>query len=986
MSNFRAVKQQFNFMKQFLFWALSFFYLSEQCSAQTNLTSYVNPFIGTGGHGHTFPGAVLPFGMVQLSPDTRVDGSWDGSGGYHYSDNFIYGFSHTHLSGTGCSDLGDILLMPMASSPSPDNKLYGSRFSHTHEKASPGFYEVLLDDEKIKVELTVTPRVGIHRYTFPKPEEANVIIDLLHRDKTLACMLRIIDSTTLVGYRISEAWAKKQHVYFVIKFSKPFIKMEYLVKGSFKPQLTKMTGGAQGGYFRFNVSDGKPLLVKVGISSTGIEGAVKNLEAEATHWDFDKYKIAAEETWNRQLQKIEVTDPDKDKMTTFYSALYHCCIHPSLNMDVDNQYRGRDEKLHTATGFTNYSVFSLWDTYRALNPLMTIIEPKRTSDFINTFLVQYQQSGRLPVWELAGNETDCMIGFHSVAVIADAMAKGIGGFNRTLAYEAARSAAGYTAFGIPLFNRNGYLQVDDESESVSKSLEYGYDNWCVATIGKLIDEKEDVSLYLKRAQAYKNLFDEKTGCMRPRKNGDWLSPFYPSEINNHFTEGNSWQYSFYVPQDIEGLIKLHGGRENFEKKLDELFSTSEKTQGRDQADVTGLIGQYAQGNEPSHHMSYLYNYVGQPQKTIERIHRICKDFYFNAPDGLIGNEDCGQMSAWYVFSSMGFYPVCPGRPIYNVGEPQFKKIKINLDNGKNFVITADASLNQPVKEFDLNGKIQLMPFLEHSALITGGNLDFKYAANASGNYGTKIPPPSFHFPPLIPAPLVVSASQVFKDKLEISIAKVNADKGLCVYTRDGKEPTRKSEVYKEQPFLVDTNTTVKVKVYTDRDSSATTIAQFFKIKYDYDIAITSTANPQYTSEGSQTMIDGIVADVNWRKGNWLGYEAQDFECVIDLKQEKEINYLALNFLQDSRSWILFPVSVSFYVSTDNKNFTLVGTMDNAIKPEDQEVRVQKFAKELTQKTNTRYIKIAAKNFGKLPDWHIGKGGDVFIFVDELEIR
>lgn len=954
--------------------------------AQNSLTGYVNPFVGTGGHGHTFPGAVLPFGMVQLSPDTRVDGSWDGCGGYHYSDDFIYGFSHTHLSGTGCSDYGDILLMPMLGAPSADNKIYGSKFSHASEKASPGFYEVMLEDDKIKAELTVTPRVGIHRYTFPKSPEAHIILDLLHRDKVINCGLRMMDSTTITGYRVSEAWAKKQHVYFVMKFSKPFTKIEYFNKGSLIQVLTKNAGRLEGASFTFNTTDGKPLLVKVGISTTGIEGAVKNLEAEGKSWDFEKYKKDADDIWNRQLQKIEVSDTDKDKVKNFYTALYHCSIHPSLNMDVDNQYRGRDELLHTAKGFTNYSVFSLWDTYRALNPLMTIIEPKRSADFINTFLVQYQQSGRLPVWELSANETDCMIGFHAVSVIADAMVKGIGGFDANLAYQAMKAAANYTGYGIPVFNKNGYLQVDDENESVSKTLEYAYDNWCVARVGKLL-KKEDVTEYLKRAQGYKNLFDAQSGCMRPRKNGNWLTPFYPSEVNNHYTEGNSWQYSFYVPQDIEGLIKLHGGKENFGKKLDELFTTSQKTRGREQADITGLIGQYAHGNEPSHHMAYLYNYIGKPQKTIERVRQICSDFYTNTPDGLIGNEDCGQMSAWYVLSAMGFYQVCPGNPVYATGEPLFKSVKINLENGKKFSISSDALLDQPVKALVLNGKPQINPFFDHSALMLGGTLAFVYTAPAGIReaYGSKVAGSSIQGPEVIPSPVIIAPSQVFKDKLEVSMANVNINIATIYYTTDGSEPTKKSLPY-TNPFVVSKNTTVKARTFAGPDTSRTTVADFFKIKYDYTVRIRSKVDPQYAAEGPQTMIDGIIAGENWRKGNWLGYQAQDFECIVDMNETKEIQEVALNFLQDSRSWILLPTSVSFYSSADNANFTLLDTVSSNVKPEDQKVQVVKFEKKLPEKVSARYIKIVAKNAGKLPDWHIGKGGDAYIFVDELEIK
>lgn len=971
-------------MKLFQLLRLLPVFLCYNFSAQVNYSDHVNPFIGTSGHGHTFPGAVLPFGMVQLSPDTRVDGSWDGSSGYHYSDKAIYGFSHTHLSGTGCSDWGDVLIMPTIGEPSLNNGIYSSPFDHKNEKASAGFYQVLLNDGKIKAELTVTPRVGIHRYTFPNSNQANIILDLLHRDKTLKCGITIIDSVTVSGYRVSQAWAKKQYVYFVMKFSKPFKNAELGSGKKFSSGLK--TNQAEGAYFRFNTDSKTPLMVKVAISSTSIEGAMKNLKAEATHWDFETYKSDAKAAWNKQLQKIIVEDKDPAKMATFYTALYHASIHPSLAMDVDNKYLGRDFKVHTAEGFTNYSVFSLWDTHRALHPLFTVIEQKRTVDFINSFLNQYKQSGRLPMWELSGNETDCMIGFHAVSVIADAMAKGIDGFDKNLAYEAVKAAANYSAYGLPTFNKNGFLQVDDESESVSKTLEYGYDDWCVAQVAKMTGNVADAPLYLKRSQAYKNLFDVSTGNMRPRKNGGWLTPFYPSEINNHFTEGNSWQYSFYTPHDLEGLVKLHGGKDNFERKLDELFTTSEKNKGRDQADVTGLIGQSAHGNEPSHHMAYLYNFIGKPQKTIRRTQQICNDFYKNTPDGLIGNEDCGQMSAWYVFSAMGMYPVCPGNPQYVLSEPIFNSVTINLENGKSFLITSSASKKE-VTGVSVNGETTQRSYLEHATLIAGGKLDFLYAlaAGQKNTYGSQADAPRSGIVSgdLVPVPLIVASSQVFKDKVEVSIVPININGVNNVYTTDGTEPVHSSTRY-AAPFTIDKNSVVKTKAFSLNDSSGTTTARFFRLKYNYDIQIRSKANAQYAADGAQTLIDGMTSDVDWRKGNWLGYQAQNFECIVDMKEKRSIGYLGIDCLQDTRSWIIFPIQVNFYSSDDNINFTLIGSVDNAVKADDYKVQSQSFG--LQKNLTARYIKIEAKNFGRLPEWHEGKGGDAYIFVDELEIR
>jgi predicted alpha-1,2-mannosidase len=959
--------------------------------AQSKYSSYVNPLIGTGGHGHTFPGAVLPFGMVQLSPDTRVDGSWDGCSGYHYSDSVIYGFSHTHLSGTGVSDWGDILLMPVSQLQSMEQKNYASSFSHKSEKASAGFYEVTLRKDKIKAALTVTARTGIHRYAFPSDKNQALLVDLLHRDKTLDCDLHLLDSVTVSGFRISEAWAREQHEYFVMKLSKPVKRIRYAKNKQLQDLLSRSAEGkVEGAVFEFDANDEQVLLVKVAISSVSEAGALKNMEAEAPHWDFEKYKTEAEQAWNKELQKIEVSDTDKNKLTIFYTALYHCFIHPSLNMDVDGRYRGRDQQIHTADGFTNYSVFSLWDTYRALNPLLTIVQPSRTSDFINTFLVQYKQAGRLPVWELSGNETDCMIGFHSVPVIADAITKGIRGFDTTLAYEAMKSASNDQNFGVPMFNKQGFLQVDDESESVSKTLEYGYDNWCIARIAGLMGKKEEEALYLRRAQAYRNLFDDATRLMRPRKNGNWLSPFYGSEINNHFTEGNSWQYSFYVPHDITGLIKLHGGKINFEKKLDELFTTSEKTRGREQADVTGLIGQYAQGNEPSHHMAYLYNYLGAPHKTVKRVQQICNDFYKNRPDGLIGNEDCGQMSAWYVFSAMGLYPVCPASEEYALGLPLFKNIKINLDNGNSFLINNTTSPAQSIFDVKINDKTNSRPAIAHQTIISGGNLQFlvdskNKSKSPYGQAASSIQSLPLPYPMLIAAPLIASPTQVFKDQLVVKITPLNKDSNECTYTTDGSEPTRSSKKY-TKPFVLDSNCVVKARTFSATDSSAVSTAVFYKIKYSYGVQLKAKANPQYAVEGAQSLIDGINGSVNWRKGSWLGFQGQDFDCRVDLHREKQISRISLNTLQDTRSWIVFPREVSFYGSSDDKNYELLGTVINSIQPDNYELLLQNFQAKPLNKKPLRYIKIKAKNYGKLPAWHQGSGGDAFIFADEIEIE
>ena len=699
-----------------LLFILSIFIFNAQ-----NFAQYVNPFIGTGGHGHTFPGATVPFGMVQLSPDTRIDGSWDGCSGYHYSDKVIYGFSHTHLNGTGVSDYGDILLMPTMEKPSLDSKDYSSEFSHQNEKASAGFYQVNLKKFNINAKLTSTKRVGFHEYTFNKKGNANIILDLNHRDKLLEGEVRIINAKTIEVFRRSEAWATNQYIFARIEFSKP---MKISASRKDKSNSSTFSGQNLALAFSTSVKEGEKISVKVALSPTSYEGTRKNMLAEGKSNDFEVIKKNAERDWNKELSKIEVTSSDQNKLSVFYTALYHTMMQPNLAMDIDGKYRGRDNKIHTAEGFDYFSVFSLWDTFRAYHPLMTLIDKKRTSDFINTFIKQYEEGGRLPVWELASNETFCMIGYHSVSVIADAMAKNIRGFDYEKAYEASKKSAMEDHFGLNAYKQKGYIGLEDEHESVSKTLEYAYDDWCIAQMALILNKKEEYDYFMKRSQSWKNLYNPETGFMQTRKNGSWLQPFEPREVNNNFTEGNSWQYSFFVPQDIEGLIAFHGGKQKFEKFLDALFSASEKTTGRAQVDITGLMGQYAHGNEPSHHIAYMFNHANNPKKTQYWVNHILKTQYNTTPNGLSGNEDCGQMSAWYVFSSIGLYPMNPASTEYEIGSPLFEEATINLQNGKQFVIKAKnvSDKNIYIQKAILNGEPLKSTFITHEDLEKGGEL------------------------------------------------------------------------------------------------------------------------------------------------------------------------------------------------------------------------------------------------------------------------
>ena len=591
----------------------------------------------------------------------------------------------------------------------------------------------------------------------------------------------------------------------------------------------------------------------------------------------------------------------------------------------------------------------MWDTFRGAHPLYTLIDKKRTADYINTFIKQYEQGGRLPVWELASNETDCMIGYHSVSVIADAMAKGITGFDYEKAFEASKASAMRDVLGLEAYKKNGFISMDDEHESVSKTLEYAYDDWCIAQMAKLLKKQEDYQYFMMRSQNWKNIFDWETGFMRPKKNGGWDKPFDPREVNNNFTEGNSWQYSFFVPQDIEGMIQAYGGPEKFEAKLDEMFNSESKTTGREQVDVTGLIGQYAHGNEPSHHMAYLYNYVGKPEKTAAKVHFILNEFYKNTPDGLIGNEDCGQMSAWFVLSSMGIYQVTPGQPTWDINEP-FLDAKVSIDD------------NKP---------------------------NYLHLPNARGilpQFGIEnVDKPAHQL--IIPVPVIQAESKAFKDKLKIELKSQSQNDKIYFRINNYVETLEKKsfELY-NQPFEIQQNATISCYVLNNNSQSNTISAQFFKKPNNFTINIKSKYNLQYHAGGPEGLLDGILGTENWRKGDWQGYQSQDFEAVVDLQEAKDITEISARFLQDQRSWILMPTKVEYYISDDNINFTYFGSVNNTLDPKIEENTILNFTSTETKSKKARYVKVVAKNFGKLPEWHQGFGGDAFIFVDEIIVK
>ena len=722
-------------------------------------TDSVNVFIGTGGHGHTFPGATLPHGMVQLSPDTRLFG-WDACSGYYYDDTSIMGFTHTHLSGTGIGDYGDILFMPVVgekpliagTAENPDEG-YRSRFSHEQESARPGYYQVLLQDDSINVELTATLRAGLHRYTYPKASDARLIVDMeptIHGHQHPVTQIRVVNDSTIAGMKYTVGWAKRHYVYFYAVFSSPF---DYkLYSGTeYQSDSTSVTVNTAKAVMSFRnlPADGR-VLAKVGISSVDEEGARLNVEAEIPNWDFEGVMKQANTTWNEALGKIDIETSDNDSRTVFYTSLYHAFIQPSLASDVDGRYRTMGHEIKQDASYTNYTVFPLWDTFRAAHPLYTIVTPEQNQAFIRSLLRKYDEGGILPKWELASNETGTMIGYHAVSVIADAMMKKQCDFDVKKALEACIRSSVYDTTGVtPMMDRQilngklmpvsikyknelGYIPCDKVGGSVSQGLEFAYNDWLIAQMMKEHNRKDLYDKYMELSRNYRNYFDPETKLMRGRlSDGSWITPFDPASVQrpSNYVEGNAWQWAWFVPQDVEGLMELVGGQKSFEAHLDTLFTTSSELTGDPNAaaDVTGMIGQYAHGNEPSHHIPYLYNYAGAPRKTQALVDHILRTLYHNDPNGLSGNEDVGQMSAWYALSAMGFYSFCPGRPVYEIGRPIFDKVTIHLSNGKDFVIQAknNSVENKYIRSMKLNGEDLAEPRFSHFDLMKGGELIFE---------------------------------------------------------------------------------------------------------------------------------------------------------------------------------------------------------------------------------------------------------------------
>ena len=734
----------------------------------TYYTQYVNPFIGTSKMGHVFPGATAPFGMVQLSPQTNFevmfeDGNYNTEtyeycAGYQYRDSTIIGFAHTNFSGTGHSDLGDLLVMPTTGNlvldPLETNegkKGFYSTFLHSSEEASPGYYKVDLDSYGIQAEMTASERVGFHQYTFPKSDDAHIILDMVynvyhHDNKNVWTFIRVENDSMITGYRQTKGWARDKKVFFALQFSKPFKSYGHKKYDDIKydgfyrrfnqdENFPEMAGKDLRAYFNFNTEEGEQIKLKMALSNVSSAGALKNLEAEIPHWDFNKTYEETSDKWNEELSKIEVETLTEEQKTTFYTALYHTNLSPIIYEDVDGQYRGLDQNIHTSEGFTNYTIFSLWDTYRALHPLFNITQPQRNNDMIKSMLAHHDQSvhNMLPIWSHYANENWCMIGYHATSVIADAMAKNVGDFEHRRALYASVNTANVRYFdGIGDYIDYKYVPDDKSHSSVSKTLEYAYNDWCISQMAKQVGNASTEEEFLKRSEYYNNVYDPKIGYMRPKlADGTFRKNFDPMDTHGQgFIEGNAWNYGLYVPQNIDKMIGMMGGKERFSQHLDSLFTMEiEEKYISNHEDITrdGIIGNYVHGNEPGHHIPYLYNWTGYPEKTQARVRMIMDTMYGPTVDGLCGNDDAGQMSAWYVFSSLGFYPVTPGSSNYALGSPLVKEAKLHLDNGKTLTIKANnqSKDNVYVQRVSINGKQIENHLLSHQDLMNGGELIFE---------------------------------------------------------------------------------------------------------------------------------------------------------------------------------------------------------------------------------------------------------------------
>lgn len=999
------------------------------CSAQTggveekSPVELVNVFIGTGGHGHTHPAATLPFGMIQAGPDTRLKG-WDGCSGYHYTDDTIFGFSQTHLSGTGIEDYNDFLIMPFVGEIpedfNPDAEgsekyFWKQKFNHSDEIASPGYYSVFLPDLDATVAIAANKRFATYQITWENgvDELPGLIVDLKHRDEVLESSWDSLGPNMFTASRRSRSWAQDQQLFFGLRSYqgddleiRKLDEHHLLLKPKFlNPESVNL--------------DSKPFVwtFEVVLSSVSEAAAEKHLiqmrqsynrDERYAPYDFriqggelmDIASRYAAEYWRRSLSKIEIVGGTPEQRSIFYSALYHSMLAPNLYSDPDGAYRSTAGDVRNADS-DHYTIFSLWDTYRATHPLYTIIEQERTKDFLETFLRQYRDGGRLPIWELAANYTLCMIGYHAIPVITDAYFKGLIEEAQAREFlEAMIVMANLDERGIPSYKRWGYVAGDEESESVSKTLEYAYDDWCIAELAKALNHPR-ASEFEERAYSWQNLFDANSGFFRARMNSTMVEPFDPAEVNFHFTEANAWQYSAYVPQHIPLFIERHGGKAELAKHLDEMFAASMETTGRHQADITGLIGQYAHGNEPSHHMAYLYNAVDQPWKTQQMVHRILEEMYQNAPDGLSGNEDCGQMSSWYVLSAAGIYPVNPASPYYDLSSPIFDRLVFNLENGKTFEIRAKKKgrKNTYIQSVSINGQAWKSHQISHEQIMQGGLIEFVLGDEPNRSWGLKAHPDNLSrqsnsdcisYPA---APYAMPSGRVFENELSVDLTTADDSRIFYRLLESGEEHKVSETIDLSQwtayqnSLSIDDDAHIVYVSQSNCDPASFSAVQethYIRKRHDWTVKLENPYANQYSAGGNQALVDQLLGPNDFRTGFWQGFEGHDMIATVDLGDEENLVSLSCRFLQDQNSWIFMPLEVHFEASNDGLSWDLMGMLKNDLDWAADGAIVREFA--VKAGGNYRYVRVRAVNRGKCPEGHKGAGGKSWVFADEIGVE
>ena len=923
----------------------------------------INPFIGTAAHGHTHPSAQAPFGMIQLGPNTRYDG-WDGCSGYHYTDSVLLGFSTTHLSGTGISDYGDLLIGPSRA----DGELLV--MDKATEEASAGHYRIRLKNG-IVMESTAAERAGILRIVFPEGDAAKIEIDLSHRDHAFSSSFDAVDDRTWHGHRHSAAWTTNQKWHFALAANVP-------------GDLERIDSL----HFTIDFGSLDTLELSIGVSGTDIAGAEKNLAATPHARDFDAMHEHTRGLWANELGKSVAYHSDSDWRAVYATALYHAYSVPNLWSDVDGRYRGMDDRIHRDTVFEHYTIFSLWDTYRTAHPLYVITQPERTAAFLNDFLDMYDQYGRLPIWELAANETNCMIGYHSVSVIADAVGKGYP-IDTARALEALSATATSDCDGIPAYMKYGFLSIEDESESVSKTLEYAYDDACISWAAKALGDPALAQTFNQRATAYRSLVDPESGWMRARNNGNFLPDFDPRQVNNQYTEANSYQYSFAPVHDLDHwknmlatYLDKPSGEAALYDQLEALFNAPEQTTGRTQSDITGLYGQYAHGNEPSHHIAYLYNATDSVHKTQERVWEILYRFYQNDPEGLSGNEDCGQMSSWFVMASWGLYPLVPGEARYALSAPFWDRIELTVGDRRAVVIETEGP-GPYIAEWSTGRDVNAI-WIDHETLLAAGQWYVKRSerptqfgrANLYRNSLNNGTPPA----PVIELPISISEKTVGTVRpLSPHSIGVRVTGDLTIkHGRDQVEiiATGSGTIEVLARHIENRHHISRSRVYW-RDDRWT--AKWVK----------GVPNKQYTAGGPQAMVDGIRGETHWRKGHWVGIQGEDAELAITSEEPIEVDSIAVGMLKEIRSWIAFPGAVSVWAGPLEGELTLWGRyeVEHPLGEgwTDEPVIRNAIFRAPEGGAKIRRVKVVYENAGTLLYWHLGAAGESFFFVDEVVI-